>query len=443
MEPTKVFVGGIPLGIATPEEVTALFVEHAGVELMEVVILPPKGSNQDTRCGFVHVEAHKVQDVCEALNGMQFEGVQMPLAVRPASSKVEQAPAARWMPDTSAFTGTAARVAPPARGVPAASQERQRAVAEGRWVDAATWREQEYARGETAAATLRRKTIALEQAVVAEHFWEAAAIAQSLAELNPQAAWEQPVAPFKWGSSPSARGPPGMVVPPKVTAQQAAAAAAQRQAAKATAQRSAPPANGMAIGAQGGWYTGSIISYMPERHFGFIGCPDLGMDCFLAEKQKGDFEIGDTVQFEVTYNQQGKPQAQNLSALGGGVGQAAAAHGGDAFDGWGAEAWDTMPAITAGIKHASTADAWDTAAQNSDEQYVGTIITFTPERHFGFISCPALGMDVFLSDKQLGSFNVGDTVAFTVTQNNQGKPQAQCLQAPPAAGPAAKRPKVS
>lgn len=71
----------------------------------------------------------------------------------------------------------------------------------------------------------------------------------------------------------------------------------------------------------------------------------------------------------------------------------------------------------------------------SEQVYVGTILSFNWDRHYGFIQSAALGQDAFVSDKQIGSFQVGDQVCFQVAYNNKGQPQAQNL-----ANPVARRP---
>lgn len=63
----------------------------------------------------------------------------------------------------------------------------------------------------------------------------------------------------------------------------------------------------------------------------------------------------------------------------------------------------------------------------SDQVYEGTVVTFHRERHYGFIKSAELGHDAFVSDKQIGSFQVGDNVLFQVAFNAKGQPQAQNL----------------
>ncbi|CAE8612444.1 unnamed protein product, partial [Polarella glacialis] len=64
----------------------------------------------------------------------------------------------------------------------------------------------------------------------------------------------------------------------------------------------------------------------------------------------------------------------------------------------------------------------------------GYIMSFQPEKGFGFIACPELcevfGKDVFLSCFQIGNFTVGSQVNFAVALNKEYKPQAYDLREP-------------
>lgn len=144
-------------------------------------------------------------------------------------------------------------------------------------------------------------------------------------------------------------------------------------------------------------WVGTISKFFPDKHHGFIHSEELrslfgGQDVFLSDKEIGCFEIGSEVIFSIELNQAGKPQARALE---------------DA--------------------HAVTID------HGVGGRHVGTIKSFNFEKHFGFIQCDAIaatqGCDVFLSDKEVLSFGVGDQVSFSVTYNKNGKPQAHELQA--------------
>lgn len=67
------------------------------------------------------------------------------------------------------------------------------------------------------------------------------------------------------------------------------------------------------------------------------------------------------------------------------------------------------------------------------DRYVGVITSFFPEKNHGFIHSDAAfplfgGKDVFLSDKEVGDFQQGNTVSFTIVMNKTGHPQARLLK---------------
>lgn len=144
-------------------------------------------------------------------------------------------------------------------------------------------------------------------------------------------------------------------------------------------------------------HIGTISKFFPDKHFGFIHSEELqrvfGADVFLSDKEIGSFGIGSEVTFFVELNKSGKPQARALED----AAFASAGHG-----------------------------------NGTDGRYIGVVKSFNAEKHFGFIQCDAIqdtqGCDVFLSDKEIASFEVGSTVSFSVTYNKNGKPQAHELQ---------------
>eukprot|EP00445_Apocalathium_hangoei_P035305 CAMPEP_0203952548 /NCGR_PEP_ID=MMETSP0359-20131031/86165_1 /ASSEMBLY_ACC=CAM_ASM_000338 /TAXON_ID=268821 /ORGANISM="Scrippsiella Hangoei, Strain SHTV-5" /LENGTH=199 /DNA_ID=CAMNT_0050885575 /DNA_START=107 /DNA_END=702 /DNA_ORIENTATION=- len=76
--------------------------------------------------------------------------------------------------------------------------------------------------------------------------------------------------------------------------------------------------------------------------------------------------------------------------------------------------------------------AWEALQEEPIRRYSGTIATFIPHKAFGFIQSDQasvdFGKDTFVSDKEIGSFSVGDFVSFSVVVNKDNKPQARLLQ---------------
>lgn len=199
-------------------------------------------------------------------------------------------------------------------------------------------------------------------------------------------------------------------------------------------------------------FGGVIKSFFPDKRFGFITCADLeaefGGDVFLSDQEIGQFTVGSSVTFSVTLNKNGKPQAKLLEASAG------------YDDQWAAGPPRKVPRVLAPPPAAvrstarlvapppaprlvapppapsrSPTEGFDDYAGDSlagDERHYGSIKSFFPEKHFGFIQCEEIsasqGCDVFLSDKEIAEFTVGSSVSFAVAFNKQGKPQARDLQ---------------
>merc|ERR1712137_771150 len=70
---TKLFVGSIPSVNANEESLEEFFAQ-AGTGLLEVVVLPPRGANPESRCAFVRVpDDETAASCCAALHGSKFE----------------------------------------------------------------------------------------------------------------------------------------------------------------------------------------------------------------------------------------------------------------------------------------------------------------------------------------------------------------------------------
>eukprot|EP00930_Biecheleria_cincta_P020104 TRINITY_DN15188_c0_g1_i1.p1 TRINITY_DN15188_c0_g1~~TRINITY_DN15188_c0_g1_i1.p1 ORF type:complete len:380 (-),score=64.74 TRINITY_DN15188_c0_g1_i1:208-1347(-) len=149
-----------------------------------------------------------------------------------------------------------------------------------------------------------------------------------------------------------------------------------------------------------GSYFGTVKSFVTKSNYGFIECPDLkaagyANDVWVHGDQMKDFrEPGTQVRFIAFLNPKGQPQAKALQ----------------------------LAAPRRGIDD-----------QDVIGTFPGVIKSFSKmEKGYGFIECPALKEqgynDVFLHREQLGNFDVGSEVAFTVFLNKKGQPQARDLK---------------
>jgi len=131
-----------------------------------------------------------------------------------------------------------------------------------------------------------------------------------------------------------------------------------------------------------GIFRGALKMYLPSRGYGFIRCPDttrvFGSDAFIHKKeveQPPVLDVGDLVDFTVSLNAQGQPQAVRIVA------------------------------------------------------FEGTIIS---RGGFMFILCDdarrRYGQDVFLLKSQSNGFGPDDEVRFSIVTNEKGQPQAQNVQ---------------
>jgi len=164
-------------------------------------------------------------------------------------------------------------------------------------------------------------------------------------------------------------------------------------------------------GGEGQRYTGTIKSFVLEKGFGFIECPELfqvyGRDTWLHNAQLQGFQLGDTVEFEMALNKQGNPQALAL----------------------------TLPTAMGGGKKAKGKGAGGKAVGQpmqsqlgEGQRFAGTIKSFCADKGFGFIECSELfevyGRDTWLHHAQKQHFQKGEAVEFTMALSKEGNPQA-------------------
>eukprot|EP00927_Polykrikos_kofoidii_P056288 TRINITY_DN5043_c0_g1_i2.p1 TRINITY_DN5043_c0_g1~~TRINITY_DN5043_c0_g1_i2.p1 ORF type:complete len:327 (+),score=56.70 TRINITY_DN5043_c0_g1_i2:147-1127(+) len=164
---------------------------------------------------------------------------------------------------------------------------------------------------------------------------------------------------------------------------------------------------------------GSLKSYSDNNGYGFIECNET-MDLFKADVYVARRQVeacrasvGATVSFNVVLTKDGKPQARNVSVETPGPQQASAVRPRDASGRPGGEQ--------------------DGHANMNERRCVGTIKSFGQNTGFGFIDSPEVcGGDVFLHKSQIGRFQVGDQVCFTLQfEPERGRPRAKDLEAVP------------
>jgi len=200
--------------------------------------------------------------------------------------------------------------------------------------------------------------------------------------------------------------------------------------------------------------SGQIKSFSEMNGFGFISCPELfeifGGDVFVHRNQLAGHGVGESVNFAVTLNKDGKPQAYDVQGPPGaaawGKGKAALfgaaqggkggmfdskgckGNGGFAFDG----AFNTKGKgkSTAGPKRGRQGEMPDDAEVLGI--FAGSVKSFSWMYGYGFIECEELkntyGNDVFVHSSDIGDFDKGSSVCFTAYLNKHGKPQAISLE---------------
>eukprot|EP00930_Biecheleria_cincta_P059898 TRINITY_DN45611_c0_g1_i1.p1 TRINITY_DN45611_c0_g1~~TRINITY_DN45611_c0_g1_i1.p1 ORF type:complete len:550 (-),score=55.81 TRINITY_DN45611_c0_g1_i1:23-1672(-) len=154
-------------------------------------------------------------------------------------------------------------------------------------------------------------------------------------------------------------------------------------------------------------FTGTIISFNPEKGWGYINSPDLlakyGKDVFLHRDYidgNQDLRVNDEVRFDVTLNEKGMPQARNITPTN-------PSHAGNAH----------QPKI-------------------NEQRFTGTIVSFNPKSGWGYINSPSLfdkyGKDVFLHRDYIEpgfGAAIGDAVSFSIElRESDGMPQARTIR---------------
>lgn len=121
-----------------------------------------------------------------------------------------------------------------------------------------------------------------------------------------------------------------------------------------------------------------VKRYDPYKGWGFVECSDLPSDALLSrrdvDKCIDDIKNGDQVSFAIDFTETGKPRARELEIF-----------------------------VEAG------------------DRFVGAIKLINATKKFGFVTChdlrEAVGQDIFVGERPLVGFAVGDLVSFAVQFN--------------------------
>eukprot|EP00746_Dinoflagellata_sp_MGD_P014733 gnl/MRDRNA2_/MRDRNA2_132444_c0_seq1.p1 gnl/MRDRNA2_/MRDRNA2_132444_c0~~gnl/MRDRNA2_/MRDRNA2_132444_c0_seq1.p1 ORF type:complete len:480 (-),score=83.59 gnl/MRDRNA2_/MRDRNA2_132444_c0_seq1:20-1402(-) len=162
------------------------------------------------------------------------------------------------------------------------------------------------------------------------------------------------------------------------------------------------------------YYVGKLKSFSHKNGFGFIECREtyalFGIDIFVHKNWvPHPWQIGQYVEFAVTQNSKGQPQASDTMWL---------------------QVADTPKLQPPASK---TAAPGATPSVNAaGHRFLGTLKSFSTSQGYGFIACEEIyettRRDTYLDRGQVqiqGGWRIGQTVEFEVQYNAQGHPQAR------------------
>lgn len=151
-------------------------------------------------------------------------------------------------------------------------------------------------------------------------------------------------------------------------------------------------------------FVGTIKFFDELQGFGFITSPEIvkiyGRDVFFNQAVTGGPVTGGKVSFRVELNERNQPQARRIQLL----------------------------------KESTqeNADKTELPPSMGLQRHIGRVKSWNARRGYGFIDCPDLaaffgGRDVYVPKGKLSAseLNVGQNVAFSLTTDPQGMPQAR------------------
>merc|ERR1712008_274852 len=164
---------------------------------------------------------------------------------------------------------------------------------------------------------------------------------------------------------------------------------------------------------QNGLFTGSVKNFNHEQGYGFIQCdktfPLFLSDIFLHQNEADGLQVGSQVSFRVHLNENGQPQANSVSAVGGVAKRAR---------------------TDAGLP--STPDQLHDLPLFPGIQ-LGRVKSYDSSTGYGFIECAVtkalFGHDVLLHERQVvEGLDVGSKVSFQVRLSKLSQPQADSVE---------------
>jgi len=201
------------------------------------------------------------------------------------------------------------------------------------------------------------------------------------------------------------------------------------------------------------YYVGRLKSFNNQKGFGFLSCKqskaDWGVDVFIHKNfVPQPWHIGQPVEYAVTLNGRGQPQALDVNWLPrlpeapkpgairvpqgppAAVGRPATPGGGVVATGSACTGGTGDPA---GSAAATTASAHRAPVQKKVERYIGTLKSYSVAQGYGFVACEELFQshkrDVYLDRSQVPTegWRLGMCLEFGTTLNQKGNPQARSV----------------